>query len=129
MKVCPSCGCTAIAYEMDEDCKLVPECLSCHSKGTAVESDPGTPTNPLAVAQTAPKVAAGKPSAASLAGTNKRAPLESFDVVRAAKARVRELNREIARLEKLKTERDQLKRLLVAANQKTGTVVQFRKAQ
>lgn len=123
MKTCPSCGSDAFSYEMDEECRLVPVCLVCQARGTAVDVDPDTPANPLATAQA--RSVAAQPNTKQ-APPKKTAP---FNVLAAAKARVRELNREIARLEKLTVERDQLKRLLAAANQKTGAVLPLRKAQ
>lgn len=45
----------------------------------------------------------------------KAKPTTPRSVVKAARARVRELDREIKRIEKLRAERDELKRLLAAA--------------
>jgi hypothetical protein len=45
----------------------------------------------------------------------KRAPAESFDVIKAAKARLREVKRQLKAMKALEVERDQLTRLLAAA--------------
>ena len=99
----------------------------CGHAGATVESDTGTPVSPFASAQSenTQRAATTKQGAQQ----SQRSAVKPFNVIAAAKARVRELDAEITRLQKLKTERDQLKRLLAAATQKTGAVVPLRKAQ
>lgn len=125
-KTCDHCGSDALTYELDEDCKLLPTCLACGCRGAATEKDPDVPTNPLSMA-------AAQPRALS---TTKRKRLphlassQPFNVLAAAKARVRDLEREISRLKKLENECGQLKRLLAAAKlSKSGAVLPLRKAQ
>jgi len=67
----------------------------------------------LVVASTAPKPAPIKPTPVSV--TFKPGALKPIDVVKLAKARLREVNREIARLGKLTKERDELARLIEAS--------------
>lgn len=50
-------------------------------------------------------------------------PKKPLNVVKAAKARLREVNREIKRLRALETERDELQRLLAAAENKPRAIV------
>lgn len=59
-------------------------------------------------------------------------PTKPRSVLRQARARVTELNREIKRLERLRTERDELKRLLAAAKKpstESGAVVRSLRKQ
>ncbi len=54
------------------------------------------------------------------------APAQSFDVVKAAKARLREVERQLRDMRKLETEREQLKRLLTAAERPLAEVKRLR---
>lgn len=126
MKVCPSCENDSYSYELDEDCKLIPECLVCGRKGEPVESDPDLPRNVLSRG-TVPDTDGAKKAPVAAKGQPAKGKSRPFNVLQAAKARLRELAKEIARLEKLKSERDELKRL-VAAAQKPATVVALRKS-
>lgn len=53
----------------------------------------------------------------------KPSPIAPKDVIRLAKARLKEVEREIRRIQKLETERDELKRLLDAAAGKPIAIV------
>lgn len=123
-------GSEAFTYEMNADQRLVPQCLLCDWRGSPVSHDPGTLTNPFASetparpSKVVPQVPQAKPGKAL--PEPKRKPI---NVLKEARARLRELKREIARLEKLKRERDQLTRLLAAAERDSGAVVPLRKAQ
>ena len=115
MVVCANCGSPALTYELGEDPKLHGPCLVCGAKLLPEEPNQQTTTNPFAAEQ--PERA--QPTKQTVAAS-KRPIGEKFDVLKAARARLRELNSEIARLKKLTEERDQLKRLLEAAKKTTG---------
>ncbi len=57
------------------------------------------------------------------ARTSKNRPTKPVNVLQAAKARLREVKREINRLRKLEAERDELTRLIQAAEQKPCAIV------
>jgi len=107
---CDACGFEAFGYNLNEDGQLVPECLTCGhlSKPVAPEEVQLNVANPLGQTDDKPKrVAKVKPAAK---------PDKPVDVLKLARARLRELKTEIARLHRLEKERDQLERLLAAAN-------------
>lgn len=58
------------------------------------------------------------PSAISPRTPPKSVPLKPRDVIKLARARLREVNREISRIKKLEKERDELSRLVAAADGK-----------
>lgn len=96
-------------------------CLQCGSmavekreEGISAERDPSKPLQPA-------------PAVATNVGT---LPLRPVNLLRAARARVKEINRELKRLGSLKQERDELERLLRAAKgSKTAKVIQLREAK
>lgn len=125
----PACASDALTFEMDSECKLIPQCLVCNWRGHAVDHDPETPTNPFAAQTTDEPARKHRHVQAQPVTPQPQAKPRKFNVLKEARARLRELNRDIARLEKLKRERDQLTRLLAAAKRDSGAVVPLRKAQ
>lgn len=82
----------------------------------------GTPLGPVETAQ----VQVPPENVAPTRQRKPRARVESFDVIKAAKARLRELDRQIRQLKKLEKEREQLKRLLDAAQGRPAEVKRLR---
>lgn len=117
MSALTCCGTNAITYELDESGQLIPGCLVCGRKFPAADKHPDTGA-PLAQTQ---QELPPKPQPRPLPPAAKKA--EPFDVIASAKARLRELNTEIRRLQKLTRERDQLARLLAAAKKTTDQKV------
>lgn len=107
------CGPNTIVGEISESGAPVRKCCKCGARWAPY------------VATTAPEAlpVAGKPSAklAVKVAPQPVKPAAKFDVLKAARARLRELNTEIARLQKLTVERDQLARLLDAAKTPNGS--------
>jgi hypothetical protein len=65
-------------------------------------------------------------SVAPASKSSKRTPAQSFDVVKAAKARLREVKRQLKAMKALEIERDQLTRLLAAAERAPAVVSRLR---
>lgn len=91
------------------------QCSDCYAFLGAPEVPP-RPTTEAKPTQPAPRRAA----------TKKPEPARSFDVVKAAKARLREIERELKRMRKLETEASQLRRLLSAAERPLADVKPLR---
>lgn len=108
--ICQADGCNGgIVRDIGETGNIVAKCGKC---GIVQHDQSGTGTT--AAPPVAPVTAKAAPYAASPMPLD-MAKTARFDVLKAAKARLRELNQEIARLQKLTKERDELKRLLDAA--------------
>ena len=106
--ICPICRGSKLAAEFTET-GMVYKCLA---DGTVFADSPAAHEE----LNEAPR---REPESKRAAPTNKSAPVTDRDVVRLARARLRELNAEIKRLRKLEAQRDALKRLLAAADKKT----------
>lgn len=114
--ICPQCQGHQLASEFGPG-GITYRCLTdgcgCQFKDNPALDliDEPAPAPALRPAPKAP-VAPAAPQATTAALTPK-------NILKLARARMRELNKEIARLTALKAERDQIKRLLAAANQTT----------
>lgn len=103
----PECGDNTIVAEIGENMSVSRRCAKCGTPWRAtvaavqLQPEPQQPAKPVAKKATS--------------------PLSGLDVIKAARARLRELNAEISRLKKLTAERDRLERLLTAAKTPNGT--------
>jgi hypothetical protein len=115
---CPRCGPgTPISVEMTPDRGKVRICETCKMPLDAAEAETvGYQAKGAAerARVAAPPIQQALPPAPVVRRTRSRST--NFDVLQAARAQLRELNREIKRLEKLRIKRDKLKRLLDAAD-------------
>lgn len=109
------CGDNTIVSEIGDDGKVSRHCHKCGAKWMPYAA---APAPAVAIEEQAVKPK-GKPATVT-ATTRHTSAAPKFNVLQAARARLRELDREIARLEKLKRERDQLARLLDAAKTTNG---------
>jgi len=101
---CPGCGSTHVSVEFDEN-GLINACVECERRWKAHDLPRDDAAPPESV-RTSPKRA---PLVTQRKTTNPKT------LIQQAKARVAELDREIKRLTRLVQERDELKRLLLAA--------------
>ena len=109
------CGDNTIVGEIGDDGKVSRRCHKCGAKWMPYAAAPA----PVIAIEEQPAKPKGKPATVTVTSRNPSAA-PKFNVLQAAKTRLRELDREIARLEKLKRERDQLARLLDAAKTTNG---------
>lgn len=115
--ICPQCQGAQLASEFGPggiSFRCLADGCGCQFKDNpSLDFSDDAPAPALAPAKTIaapPKFAAPAPVAESL---------RPRDVLRLARKRLAELNREIKKLKALTSERDQIKRLLAAANQST----------
>ncbi len=111
------------------------KCIACQH-----EVDPVTEFTTGGLMQMCPRIECGvplgavqhsesepPPRPAAIKKRTAKAPApESFDVIKAAKVRLRELNRRIKELKLLEQERDKLQRLLTAAERPLAEVKRLR---
>lgn len=114
--ICPTCGVDVAPFSDFTDQGIQERCPRAECGAIIV-------TRPTVnVATTSPAVAPAKRTR----GAPSTAQPESFDVIKAARARLREVERQIKQLRKLEKERDQLSRLLKAADRPLATVKPIR---
>jgi hypothetical protein len=119
--ICPQCQGVQLASEFTGS-GLVFRCLSADC-GCQFKDSPAADVD----ADDAPVAAAPKRVfVAPVAVAAKPIELSPKDILKLARQRLRELNREIKKLTALKSERDQIKRLLAAANQTTDAQTNVR---
>ena len=108
----PECGENTIIGEVSENGTVVRRCVKCATpwREQATSAAIIAPVTKNA----SPYIAAKDPR------QNQAANAEPINVIQAARARLRELNTELARMKKLTRERDQLVRLLAAAKTPNG---------
>ena len=139
---CELCGSTACSTDYDPGRGRVRQCLQCGAK-SAPDADSGQlpvgmpPTDPRAQApqQPVPEMLPQRPvfrlTPPEPKGSRQQAQLQTqrvsadkpINVVKLARARLREVQRGIKQLRKLEKERDELERLIRAADGKPVAVV------
>ena len=118
--MCPQCQGAQLASEFGPG-GIVFRCLT-DGCGCQFKDNPALDFSDDAPAPVAPARVAPKVGPATLVVD----PLKPRDVLRLARKRLAELNREIKRLNALTVERDQIERLLVAAKQTTDGLANVR---
>jgi hypothetical protein len=115
--ICPSCSGTQLGSSFTNE-GIVFRCLNgdckCEFRDGATVEDDDEPFVGIRPQMEAPRAAA-KPAPKPATPTKR---ITDRGIVAQAKAELRELNREIARLRKLELQRDAIKRLLDAADRK-----------
>ena len=105
---CPHCKSPHTTTEVGAECQIIHACVECDARwNPPAEDEQETPRATVATPQR-PAMAPQRPSAS----------LTPRNIIKLSRERLRELDREIKRLESLKKERDEIKRLLAAAKTK-----------